>query len=537
MNQKTIFNLASTLGILLFHTVSSAAPVPPVARLARLTGRIRKPTHDTIAVSIPANLFDPREHLTYARLNERGEFSLLVPVAAATKADLVYGDDAIDLYLDPGTDLDVRFRANDLPGTVQFAANNLPHGFFTKLRNGGNLTDEQRHRQQMANANSYLAEFDEQFVANDGFQVLPDNIELYEKHFLSFIEYRLEEERNFLEDRSAKQSFTADFYKYAKAEITYSNLNDRLTFQDLREQVVPTEGRLTMSPTYYDFVRDLTPFNDFSAGQSEHYQEYLLNFVYFSATQQQRSRSDVDFYPFCYALAYKHLRGVPRLVTLGRILQEAFRAAPIQQSQALLAHYQLLDGKQLYAPTLAADFYQHQALAIGTPAPEFRLPTASNDTLSLSDFRGKLVYLNFWKSANGSCIYDLSFLQELKQQFAGRDIAFISINLDDKELTWRQQQLQKKLTGAQLWAAGGYQAAAAVAYGVQAMPSYLLISEDGTILNPKPKRPSSRAVAEELNQAFGRAARYRSFTLPLLTPPAKPTRPATVAGPTAGIRP
>ena len=536
MKPTLFFKLAPALGILLFHTVSSAAPGPVAGGVARLTGRIRKPTHDTIAVSIPANLFDPREHLTYARLNERGEFSLLVPVAAATKADLVYGDDAIDLYLDPGTDLDVRFRANDLPGTVQFVANNLPHGFFTKLRNGGNLTDEQRHRQQMANANSYLAEFDEQFVANDGFQVLPDNIELYEKHFLSFIEYRLEEERNFLEDRSAKQSFTADFYKYAKAEITYSNLNDRLTFQDLREQVVPTEGRLTMSPTYYDFVRDLTPFNDFSAGQSEHYQEYLLNFVYFSAAQQQHVRSDVDFYPFCYALAYKHLRGVPRLVTLGRILQESFRAAPVQQSRALLTHYQLLDGKQLYAPTLAADFDQHQLLAIGTPAPAFRLPSAAGDTLSLGSCQGKLVYLNFWKSTSGPCLYDLSHLQALQKQFAGRAIVFVSINLDDKEESWQQQLAQKQLPGVQLWAASGYQSAAAAAYGVQTIPAYVLVGEDGTIVNPKPKRPSSRAVAAELNQAVGRAARYRAFSLPPLPPVAKP-RPATEAGPTAGLRP
>jgi len=493
MKPTLFFKLAPALGILLFHTVSSAAPGPPAGGVARLTGRIRKPTHDTIAVSIPANLFDPREHLTYARLNERGEFSLTVSVAAATKADLVYGDEVIDLYLDPGTDLDLRFRGNDLPGTAVFAANGLPHGFFTKLRNGANLTEAQRHRQQMANANSYLAEFDEQFVANDGFQVLPDNISLYEKPFLSFINYRLEEELNFLEDRAAKQSFTADFYKYAKAEITYSNLNDKLTFQDLREQVVPTEGRLALAPTYYDFVRDLTPFNDFSASQSEHYRDYLLNFIYFAAAQQQHQRTDVDFYPFCYSLAYKYLRGTPRLVTLGRILQEAFRAAPVQQSQALLAHYQQLDGKQLYVPTLAADFGQRQQLAIGTLAPGFCLPTATGDTLALSSLRGKLVYLNFWKSTSGPCLYDLTHLQELQKQFAGRDLVFVSIDLDD-EAGWRQLALAPhKRAGEQLWAAGGYQSAAAKAYGVQAVPAYVLIAEDGNILNPRPKRPSSRA--------------------------------------------
>ncbi len=510
-----------------------AAPGP--GGVARLTGRVRKPTHDTIAVSLPAGLFDPHEHLTYARLNERGEFSLTVPVAAATKADLVYGDEVIDLYLDPGTDLNVRFRGNNLPGTVQFEANNLPGGFLTKLRNGHNLSAEQRHRVQMANANSYLAEFDEQFVANDGFQVLPDNISLYEKPFLSFLNYRLEEELTFLEDRAAQQSFTADFYRYAKAEITYSNLNDQLTYQDLRAQMVPGEGRLALSATYYDFVRNPAPFNDFGAGPSEHYQEYLVNLVYHSAAQQQHQRTDTDFYPFCYALAYKYLRGMPRLVTLGHILREAFRAAPVQQSRALLAHYQLLDGRQLYAPTLAADLTRHEALAIGTAAPDLHLPTATGDSLRLSSLRGRLVYLTFWKAASGPCLYDQPFLQELKKQFAGRDLVFVDINIDEKQLAWRQQVAQKQLTGTQLWTSGGYQSAAAAAYSVQSVPTYLLIGEDGTILNSKAKRPSSHAVATELNEAFGRVARYRTFVVPPVPVPLASPRP--LAGPTAGLRP
>ncbi|MEJ7662326.1 MAG: hypothetical protein WKG07_23545 [Hymenobacter sp.] len=154
----------------------------------------------------------------------------------------MYGDAVADLFLDPGTDLDVRFKADDLPGTVKFKANDVPGGFAARLRNNSSLTDPQRHRVQMANANSYLAEFDEQFISNDGFQVLPDNIQLYEAPFASFLEYRIKHERNFLEDRAAKQSFTIDFYNYAKAEITYSNANDRLTFPDLREQVVRHRG-------------------------------------------------------------------------------------------------------------------------------------------------------------------------------------------------------------------------------------------------------------------------------------------------------
>ncbi|RZK23309.1 MAG: TlpA family protein disulfide reductase [Hymenobacter sp.] len=515
------FNITSILtwaaGLVLACGATAAAQAPQAGGVAILTGRVSSPQQDSIAVTIRDNPFDPKERITYARLDEKGEFKLSVPVTSSTKADLVYGDDVADLYLDPGTDLDVRFKGNDLSGTVKFKANDVPTGFGTKLRNGGNLTDEQRHRQQMANANNYLSEFDAQFVSNDGFQVLPDNIQLYEAPFISFIEYRLKHEKNFLEDRAARQSFTIDFYNYAKSEVTYSNANDRLTFQDLREQVVNTESRLTMTPTYYDFLRDPALYTDPTATQNEQYQEFLLNYVHHTAGQQKHLRTDPDFYPFCYALASKRFSGVPKLITLGRILQESFRFGHIRQSEAMLADYRNLDTKHRFLPTLEADFANRRTLAIGAPAPDFRLVTSTGDTASLSSFQGKLVYLNFWKTTNGLCLRDLAYAQDLAKRFEGKNIVFVNVALDESELPWRQLVVVKKLPGVHMRLAEGYKSATAKAYGLQEVPTYLLIGEDGTILNPKPKRLSSRAAVDEINQSFGKASTYGAALTQLST--------------------
>jgi peroxiredoxin len=491
-----------------------AQPASPrlaaVAGTAMLSGRITNSTIDTIAVSIQDSPFDSRERITYARVNEKGEFKLTVQVNGSTKADLVYGDAVADLYLDAGTDLDVRFKADDMPGTVKFKANDVPTGFGTRLRNGGNLTDEQRHRQQMANANSYLAEFDAQFVSNDGFQVLPDNIQLYEEPFISFIQYRIKHEQNFLEDRAARQSFTIDFYNYAKAEVKYSNANDRLTFADLREQVVSTEGRLTLTPAYYEFLRDPGLINDPTASQNEQFQEFLLNYVHYLAAQQKHQRTDPDFYPVCYALASKRLSGTSRLLTLGRILQESFRFGHVRQSAAMLADFRGLDTKKYYLAALDSDFNKHKALAIGAPAPDFKLLSAAGDTVKLSNYQGKLVYLNFWKSTNGLCLRDLPYAQDLNKRFEGKNIVFINIALDELELPWRQLVLVKKLPGVHARVLGGMRSDVAKAYNLSEVPTYILLGEDGTILNAKPKRLSSRAAVDEINQSFGKASLYTS---------------------------
>ncbi len=481
------------------------------AGVATLTGRVSGVTNDSVAVSLRENPLDPKEKLFRTFVNDKGDFKLVVPVSGPTKADLVYGDDVAPLFLDPGTDIDVRFKGSDMSGSLKFRPNDVPTGLATKLRNGTNLTGEQRHRQQAANANNYLVEADAQFVENDGFQVLPDNIQLYEAPFLSFLEYRRKHEFNFLEDHAAKQSFTQDFYNYAHAEVVYAYANDRLTFQDLREQVVNTEGRLKMEPTYYSFLREPGLLNEPNAAQSELYHEFLLNYVHFAVAQDKHLRSDPDFYPACYALASKKLNGPTRAIILGRVLQESFRFGHVKQSAAMLADFRNYDPKNAYLPTLRADFDRHKDFAIGAPAPDFKLVSATGDTVHLHDFQGKLVYLNFWKTTNGLCLRDLAYAQELMRKFEGKNITFINIALDENEGAWRQLVNIKKLPGVQVRvASGGLRSATAQAYALQEVPTYFLVGEDGTFLNTKPKRLSSRAAVDEINESFGKASTYTS---------------------------
>ncbi len=515
MNSNSLRKAPLLLSLLYLLGLRALAQLAPAPQVAILTGQVRSPTRDTIAVSVRDNYFDPHERIIYARLDAAGGFRLAVPVAAATLADLVYGDDVADLYLTPGASLDVQFKSQDMARTLRFGANGQRPGTALKGTARHPLTAGQRQRQQLANANAYLAEFNLQFVANDGYQVLPDNILLSEQEFVSFLNYRRREQRQFLSERADDEELPADFYEYAKAEITYADANDRLTFQDLREQVIRTAPRLTLTANYYNFLNDSLLLRGPATALSESFQYFTTNYIYFAATRQHH-RADPGFYPYCYHLASRYLRGPARLRALGGVLQEAFRFGHVRQSEALLAHYRTLDGQGRFWPALAAELAQQQHTPeIGTLAPEFRLPRATQDSLNLSDLRGKLVYLNFWKSTSGPCLYDLVYQQDLLKQLAGRDIVFVSINLDDSPEKWRQLLAQRELAGTQLWAAGGLQSAAAKAYAVQAVPAYVLIAEDGTILDPRPKRPSSRAAVDELNQSFGKAARYRA-TLPLL---------------------
>ena len=76
--------------------------------MAVLTGRVSGVTTDSVAVSLRENPLDPKEKLFRVPLNDKGDFKIVVPLNGPTKADLVYGDDVAPLFLDPGTDMDLR---------------------------------------------------------------------------------------------------------------------------------------------------------------------------------------------------------------------------------------------------------------------------------------------------------------------------------------------------------------------------------------------------------------------------------------------
>lgn len=453
-----------------------------------LTGKVSGRTSDTVAVSVRENPLDPKEQITYARVDDKGEFRLALKVEGPTRADLVYGDDVADLFLEPGDALEVRFKASDLAGSV-------------------------RYKGRGAEANTYLSEVDEQFVENDGFQVLPDNIMLYEPGFLSFLDYRRKAEKKFLTSALEDNHFSEAFKRYAQAEIDYSYANDRLTFQDLREQVVATESRLKMSPTYYDFLNDKSLINNEAAMQSEMYQEFLLNYIHYMAQASGKQRTDPDFYQVCYDMAKNQLSGSVRPVIAGRVLQESFRFGHVKQSAAMLADYRSIDGKNRYFPVLQQDFEIHKAFAIGSPAPDFKLLSATGDTVRLSDFRGKLVYLNFWRTTSGLALRDLPYAADLAKKFEGKNIAFVNIALDENEGAWKQLVVSKRLPGVHIRSVGGMRAPIARAYALEDVPAYFLLAEDGTFLNTKPKRLSSRAAVDEIKNSFGKASTYSS-TLP-----------------------
>ena len=63
-------------------------------------------------------------------------------------------------------------------------------------------------------------------------------------------------------------------------------------------------------------------------------------------------------------------------------------------------------------------------------APDFQLRDINKNEVSLSDYRGKVVLVNFWATWCQPCLVELPHLQEMYKELKDRDFVVLSISVD-----------------------------------------------------------------------------------------------------------
>jgi peroxiredoxin len=152
--------------------------------------------------------------------------------------------------------------------------------------------------------------------------------------------------------------------------------------------------------------------------------------------------------------------------------------------------------------------YPAAPLQPGDAAPLFETSTLDGKPLKLSDFKGKHVLLNFWRSDDAKSLADMAQLKTAQATW-GKDQRFVLIGLN---LDGTPAAAQKHATGNDLtWVQGylGERSEVPMRYGLRALastttwsagPKSVLIGPDGRIMRPDVR---GTAVAFALEEAFG----------------------------------
>ena len=130
-----------------------------------------------------------------------------------------------------------------------------------------------------------------------------------------------------------------------------------------------------------------------------------------------------------------------------------------------------------YTEALQAEMNKLSTLQPGQPAPDFTLHDLDGQSVSLSQFKGKVVLLDFWASWCGPCIGDLPNLRKIKEQVAAQPVVFLNVSLDANEGAWKQAIAKHEIKGVHVRSEQ-----VAQAYNVSGIPRYYLVDPQGLIV-------------------------------------------------------
>ena len=130
----------------------------------------------------------------------------------------------------------------------------------------------------------------------------------------------------------------------------------------------------------------------------------------------------------------------------------------------------------------------------GQPAPEFTLGDLDGQPVSLSQFKGQVVLIDFWASWCGPCIGDLPQLRVIKEKTADWPVVFLNVSIDEDEAAWRESIDKHEIEGVYV-RADGFGSEVAKSYQVRGIPAYYLVDSQGLIVERFRIRDTDAIVA------------------------------------------
>ena len=122
-------------------------------------------------------------------------------------------------------------------------------------------------------------------------------------------------------------------------------------------------------------------------------------------------------------------------------------------------------------------------LIAGMEAPDIALPDRTGKTRRLSDLRGKVVLIDFWASWCRPCRMENPNVVRLYKQYHSKGFEVFSVSLDNKREAWLNAieadglEWENHVSDLRGWSSAGGRL-----YGVQSIPSTVLVDKDGKIL-------------------------------------------------------
>lgn len=119
------------------------------------------------------------------------------------------------------------------------------------------------------------------------------------------------------------------------------------------------------------------------------------------------------------------------------------------------------------------------AVTLDRPAPEFAVQDQAGQMYRLSDFRGKVVLINFWATWCPPCIEEMPSMESLRKEIDETQLKILALSVDD---SWEPVSTFLKQNSYGFGIFADFEEKVARLYGTSMIPETYIVDKQGVIL-------------------------------------------------------
>jgi len=122
-----------------------------------------------------------------------------------------------------------------------------------------------------------------------------------------------------------------------------------------------------------------------------------------------------------------------------------------------------------------------QAASLNNAAPAFTLPNSHHQKKALADYKGKVVFVNFWASWCAPCRSELPALNQLAADYGRKKIRVLAINVDKDSADAKALLKKLELNDPQMEILWDTRSEVVESFNIDVMPSSFILDQVGRI--------------------------------------------------------
>lgn len=438
---------------------------------AILTGKIENPASDFALLR-----YDKTTDTSY--FDEAGLFRFSVDLKEGAYYTFAHGRETTSIYLQPGDSVYLTLNPEEFDESIVYSGTG-------------------------AEKNNYLAKRylkDEELRADlQKIWLLPAD------SFLLELGLKYDAMKALLDKSNNEYKFPLDFLNSEKARLTLAQANEKMMYPSYHRYYTKMD-EVELPDSYYAFVDEID-INNKVFQKLDEFNSYFDNLVNYKANKLLED--DKNLARRAHAQTLARLKVLPGLISdpdglnkkLYGTMAEHVAYSDINNIDSLYQEFKLLCNDSALVAEIEATLKSWESLAAGMPAPDFSCVDINENPHKLSDFLGKYVYLDIWATWCGPCRREIPELEKMNEEYAGKNIAIISISIDDSQEPWIKMVTKDKMVGLQMYAEGAWKSEVATLYKVRSIPRFILINPEGMIINVRAERPSGKI--REVLESYG----------------------------------